>query len=140
MQASMILTELLFWRVKNALSFMSGTGRAKKGRRCQVNLSVKDEQFAGPVPGPMLLSIQRLPPLPPIAKDKRKETQEQFKVMLQYRVTHGISKHGLQRFSGQRKPKICVTLWNALFEIKSFKSFSSYLPSFLCIRRTPTYR
>lgn len=89
---------------------MSGTGRAKKGRRCQVNLSVKDEQFAGPAPGPMLLSIQRLPPLPPIAKDKRKETQEQFKVMLQYRVTYGISKHGLQGFSGQRKPKICVTL------------------------------
>lgn len=69
MQASMILTELLFWRVKNALSFMSGTGRAKKRRRCQVNLSVKDEQFAGPAPGPMLLSIQHLPPLPPIEID-----------------------------------------------------------------------
>lgn len=88
----------------------------------------------------MLLSIQRFPPLPPIAKDKHKETQKQFKAMLQYRVTHGISKHGLQGFSGQRKPKICVTLWNTLFEMKSFKSFSSSLPSLLCIRRTLTYR
>lgn len=44
MQESMILIETLFAHVKNALLFMSVTGRAKKRRSCQV--TVKDELLA----------------------------------------------------------------------------------------------
>lgn len=52
------------------------SGRAKKGR-CQMILAVQDDELLAELTSRlMLLSLQCLPPLPPIAKDKHKETHE----------------------------------------------------------------
>lgn len=78
MKESIILIETLFVRVEKLHAFTSVTGGRKQGRSCQLTLLVKDEMLAELTPAFLqsFASVQRLPPFPPIAKGKYKDTSE----------------------------------------------------------------
>lgn len=126
MKESIILIETLFVHVEKLHAFMSVTGRAKQGSSCQMTLLAKDEMLAELTPAFLqsFASLQRLPPFPPIAKGKYKDTSEN-----NVKPSCTTGKHTEYLSAGYKHSQVRDQRSVLLSEINNFNPVSNPLPN-----------